>query len=60
MSALCQKQTRIGQIDHLGGAGKQRRRNGQAKRLGGREVDHELEFGRLRAGRLDGDSKVLG
>jgi len=33
-------------IDHLVGAGEQRRRHDEAERLGRRKIDHELEFGR--------------
>ena len=32
-------------VDHLGGANKKRVWYGEAERLGGLEVDHELEFG---------------
>src|SRR5215470_3213535 len=34
-------------LDHLISAGQERRRNGQAERLGSLEVDHQLEFPRL-------------
>jgi len=37
-------------IDHLVGAGEQLRWHSEAKRLGGLQVDHQLELGRL----LDG------
>src|SRR5215831_13195839 len=33
-------------FDHLVGAGEQRRRHGQAKRLGGLEIDDDLILGR--------------
>jgi hypothetical protein len=34
-------------FDHLVGAGEQRGRDGEAERLGGRQVDYEIERGRL-------------
>src|SRR5262249_39626391 len=34
-------------FDHLVGAGEQRRRHGEAERIGGREINKEIEFGRL-------------
>jgi hypothetical protein len=34
-------------FDHLVGGGEQRLRHGQAERLGGLEVDHQLEARRL-------------
>jgi len=34
-------------FDHLVGGGKQRRRDGQTKRLRSLEIDHQLVFGRL-------------
>jgi hypothetical protein len=37
-------------LDHLVGAGKQHRWNVDAERLGGPEVDHQLELDRLRDG----------
>ncbi len=40
-------QARAVSFDHLVGAGEDRLRHGQAERLGGLEIDDQLEFGRL-------------
>ena len=34
-------------FDHLAGFDEQRRRHRQSERLGGLQIDHEIEFGRL-------------
>ena len=39
--------SRRSSFDHLVGAQQERFRDRQAERLGGREIDDELEFGRL-------------
>ena len=57
MSALGQKRTHAPQqttslFDDLIGAREQRRRHGQAKRLGGLNVDDQLKFGRLLDGQI--------
>src|SRR6266498_2886457 len=41
-------------FDHLVGAGKQIRRNRQAKRVGGAKIDDEVELGRLVDGKIAG------
>ena len=50
MSAKCQYRTFHHSFDHLVGSGEQPWRDGDAKRLGGPEIDDQLKFGRL----LDG------
>src|SRR5262245_17397008 len=44
----------ISLFDHLVGAGEQRRWHVQAERLGGAQVDHQLELGRLQDRQLAG------
>ena len=41
-------------LDHLVGAGEQRRRHVDAERLGGRQIDDELELGRLHHRQIGG------
>jgi hypothetical protein len=48
---MCQQQTSAALFDHLV-SGRERRRHGEAERLGGLEVDYQLEFGRLLHGEI--------
>src|SRR5712672_1958701 len=70
MSVSCQKRTHtplqtVSSFDHLVGAGEQRGWHSEAEGLGGRQIDHELELGRLldrqigRLGALENFSGVL-
>src|SRR6516225_1739478 len=47
MSALCQKQTFTASLDHLVGGDKKCLRHCEAERLGGLEVNHQVELDRL-------------
>jgi hypothetical protein len=46
--------TRNQSFDNLVGAGEDRLRHGKAERLGGPEIDDQLEFGRLRDRQISG------
>jgi len=54
MSALGHKRTFCHSLDHLVSDGEHARRNGEAERFGSREVDDELEFGRLQHRQVGG------
>ena len=43
-----------GSFDHIVGAGEQRRRHVEAERLGGLQVEHELELGQLHDRQVSG------
>src|SRR5215475_3458044 len=45
----------VGSLDDLIGAQQQRWRDGEAERLGGLEIDHQLEFRRLLDGQIAGN-----
>src|SRR5690242_20543443 len=45
MSALCQKRTSINSFNHLVGSHLHDQWHSETERLGGLEVNHELEFG---------------
>ena len=49
---MCQQQTSAALFDHLVSGRVRRRRHGEAERLGGLEVDYQLEFGRLLHGEI--------
>jgi hypothetical protein len=54
MSQLCHNRKKLPSLDHLVGGKQKFRRNGQAERFRGLQVDHEIVLGRLLIGQITG------